>query len=242
MPTGTTKAERGCLVGRRREYAELAGALEALGRRTTSFVAVSGEPGIGKTRLLEELAALGEARGHLVLCGRGAELERDTPFGVWVDALDDHVAWLGLDRLKRMLGPQFGELARVLPAASAEDPPGAALPDERYRAHRAARALLAGIAGARPAMILLDDLQWADAASLELLVHVLRRPPPAALLIGLAFRSGRLPSWVVAALEAADREGLVCDVRLEPLASGEIDALLGEELASPVREELSRTA
>jgi predicted ATPase/DNA-binding NarL/FixJ family response regulator len=242
VPSRTIRLERGRLVGRGREYAELAAALDGLGSRTASFVAVSGEPGIGKTRLFQELAALGEARDYLVLRGRGAELDRNAPFGVWVDALDDHVARLGLDRLKRMLGPRIGELARVLPSAAVDGPPGLALPDERYHAHRAARALLEEVARARRAMVLLDDLHWADPASLELLVHLLRRPPAAPLLIGVAFRSGRLPPWVTTALEAADRDGLVCDVRLEPLDAADIDALLGMRLDVPVREELSRVS
>ena len=51
-----------------------------------------GEPGIGKTRLLAELARLAETRGHLVLSGSASELERDLPFSVFVDALDEYVA------------------------------------------------------------------------------------------------------------------------------------------------------
>ena len=106
---------------------------------------VSGEPGIGKTRLLEELARRGEERGCVVLTGRGAELEQDLPFGVWVDALDDHVAWLGPERIARMLGDRVAELARVLPSVSAGGrdararAAGRALPRAPRRA-RAARA------------------------------------------------------------------------------------------------------
>ena len=83
-----------------------------------------------------------------MLTGRGAELEQDLPFGVWVDALDDHVAWLGPERLERMLGDRVAELARVLPSVSAGGAtPAPALQDERYRAHRAVRALLEQLAG-----------------------------------------------------------------------------------------------
>ena len=238
----TTGSARGPLVGRRRELAAVGAALQALGR-TARFVAVSGEPGIGKTRLLEELAARGEERRCLVLRGRGAELERDMPFGLWVDVLDDHAGWLGPDRLERMLGERVAELARVLPAVGAAGaPPAPALQDERYRAHRAVRSFLERLADGVPVMIVLDDLQWADDSSLELVAHLLRRPPRAALLVAAAFRAGGLAPSVLAALEAADRDGSVVDVRLAPLSAGEAGALLGDALPARVRDELYRAS
>ena len=233
-----TGIEQGALVGRRRELAAVATALQGLGR-DSRYVALSGEPGIGKTRMLEELARRGEERGCVVLTGRGAELERDLPFGVWVDALDDHVAWLGHDRVERMLGDRVAELARVLPSVTTNgSAPAPALQDERYRAHRAVRALLEQLAAAAPVVVLLDDLQWADDSSLELVAHLLRRPPRAPLLVASAFRAGGLAPAVLAAFEAAGRDGRVVDVRLAPLSAAEADALLGGELSARVREEL----
>ena len=176
-----------------------------------------------------------------MLIGRGAELERDLPFGVWIDALDDHADWLGPERLQRMLGDRVGELARVLPSVTAATPAAPlALQDERYRAHRAVRALLERLAAANPVIVLLDDLQWADDSSLELVAHLLRRPPHARLVMAVAYRAGGLPSPVLAAFEAAGRDGMVVDVALSPLTSDEADVLLGEELSPRVREELYR--
>jgi DNA-binding CsgD family transcriptional regulator len=239
---GTGDASR--LVGRRRELAALTTALAGLGHRaTTRFVVVSGEPGIGKTCLLDELGRRGERAGHLVLRGRGTELERDLPFGVWVDSLDDHVAWLGPDRLRRRLGEHFGELSRVLPSADGDAvAPTAASPTERYRAHRAVRALLEAIAAPRPLLVLLDDLHWADGASLELLGHLLRRPPRASLLLGLAFRPGHLQQPVTTALAAADRDGLLVDLSLGTLSESELEGLLGEAFEVTVRDELFRVS
>ena len=131
------------LLGRRTELAAVDDALERLERRRGAVLAFSGEGGIGKTRLLDELGARAAARGHLVLSGRASELERELPFGVWEDALAEHAELLGVDRLERLVGDQLPELAAVLPAVG-RIPAG--LQDERYRTHRAVRALLEALA------------------------------------------------------------------------------------------------
>src|SRR4051812_20833563 len=212
-------------IGRRQELAALDGALEAVKLPRPRWIVVSGEPGIGKTRLLNELAERAGARRHPVFVGRGAELESDMPFAVWIDALDDHVASLGERRLEALIGERVGELARVLPSAA---PAGAGgLQDERFHAYRAVRALLQRMAMGRPVVLILDDVQWADDASLELIAHLLRRPPPAPVLIALAFRAGQVPNTLLAALDAAGRDGLVTGIELGPLSQAEADALLG---------------
>ena len=79
----------GPIVGRESELAQPEAALEA---ESPVCVALEGEPGIGKTRLLSELRRRAEERGRLVLAGSAAEFERDLPFSVWADALDAYVA------------------------------------------------------------------------------------------------------------------------------------------------------
>src|SRR5262245_10613692 len=79
-------------IGRRQELAALDEALDSLRAPRPRWVVVSGEPGIGKTRLLSELAERAAGRRYPVFVGRGAELESELPFAIWVDALDDHVA------------------------------------------------------------------------------------------------------------------------------------------------------
>jgi hypothetical protein len=100
-------AANGRLLGRRAEIAAVDDALEELERRRGTVIAFSGEGGIGKTRLLDELGTRADARGHLVLYGRASELERELPFGVWEDALAEHAEFLGVDRLERLVGEQL---------------------------------------------------------------------------------------------------------------------------------------
>ena len=78
------------LVGRAEELRALDRSLS----RLPGAIELVGEPGIGKTRLLAELERIADDRGHLVLSGSAAELERDLPFWVFVDALEDYVRGL----------------------------------------------------------------------------------------------------------------------------------------------------
>jgi predicted ATPase len=80
----------GALAGRADELAEIERGLDRVAFGEAWFVQLIGEPGIGKTRLLAELCVRAERRDWLVLDGRAAEFERDIPFGVVVDALNDY--------------------------------------------------------------------------------------------------------------------------------------------------------
>ena len=104
------------IVGRAGELAQFEAALDALGRGEPACLAVEGEPGIGKTRLLAELRRRAEDRGHVVLAGAAAEFERDLPYGVWVEALDAYVA---SQRARATRAADLGGALPVLRAATA---------------------------------------------------------------------------------------------------------------------------
>ena len=140
-------------VGRESELAQLEAALDAMPARRRSAWRVEGEPGIGKTRLLDRAArAAPRQRGCIVLAGAAAEFERDVPFGVWVDALDAYVASQELDT-RRGLGRRAASpsSATILPSLrSVRRRRRRPVADERYRAHRATRRLLELLARTRP--------------------------------------------------------------------------------------------
>jgi ATP/maltotriose-dependent transcriptional regulator MalT len=217
------------LVGRVEELGLLDEVLAALDQGRATAVEVVGEPGIGKTRLLAELAARADARGMLVLTGSASELERDLPFSVYVDAFDEYLRGLDPSGLTRLDADARTELAHVFPSLSAlATGAEVALQHERYRAHRAVRALLEHLAANGPLVVVLDDLHWADSASVELLGALLRRPPAAAVLMALAMRPRRVPERLAAALERANRSGALTRIELGALSAVEARELLGE--------------
>ncbi|MDW5594797.1 BREX system ATP-binding domain-containing protein [Conexibacter stalactiti] len=177
------------LVGRAAELAAVTRAVGGVSAGDARMLTIIGEAGIGKSALLAAARRQAEEAGVLVLEGRAAEHERDVPFGAIVDALDDHVAALHPRRIEE-LGP---ELAAILPAAAAHSDgmTAIAVPTtaaERFRYHRALRALLEQLGRERPVALLLDDLHWADDASVEFVLHLLRRPPRTACLAVFALR------------------------------------------------------
>src|SRR5690242_19708466 len=219
------------LVGRTAELASLERSLEALGGGGSDAVVLVGEPGIGKTRLLAELAALAEQRGYLLLSGSGSELERDLPFSVFVDALDEYVEGLDPQRLASLAGDVQAELAQVFPSLSGlAGGREVALQHERYRSHRAVRVLLEQLAAAGPIVLVLDDFHWADSASIELVGALLRRPPTAPVLIALALRPRQTPDRLTAVFERAQRTGMLTRLELQALSASEARDLLGERV------------
>ena len=217
-------------VGRAEELGLLDQVLTEVDQGRAAAIALIGEPGIGKTRLLAEFAARADAQGRLVLKGSASELERDLPFSVFVDALDEYLQGLEPSPAADMSEDVRTELAHVFPSLSelaAER--DLALQHERYRTHRAVRTLLERLAANRPLVLVLDDFHWADAASVELLGGLLRRPPAAGVLLAVAFRPRQLQERLSAALERSDREGELTRIELGALTAAEARELLGSK-------------
>ena len=225
------------LVGRAAELGVIGDALADLERRKFGALELRGEPGMGKTRLLRELAGRGDALGHIVLIGSSAELETDLPFWVFVDALDEYLQALEPRRLDALEPETLADLAGVFPALQAATD-GATADGDRYRMHRAVRQMLETLAATKPLVLVLDDLHWADPASLELLGSLLRRPPDAAVLLAVALRPRQLDEGFGGALERARGAGLVTRLELGALSADEARQLLSASVTGAVAEAL----
>ncbi len=218
------------LVGRTKELALLDGALAEVTRGEWAAVELVGEPGIGKTRLLGELAMRASHREMLVLSGFASELERDLPFWVFVNALDDYVRGLNPRLLNFLDLDVRAGLGNVFPSMSPLADQDDTVQRERYRAHRAVRELLERLTATSPLVLILDDIHWADPASVELLGSLLRRPPDAGVMIALGVRSEQLPTPLKAELDRAHRTDTLTRVTLAAMTRAEADEFLGPSI------------
>src|SRR3954465_392725 len=106
-------------VGRAEQLGSFEQVLQQVDQGNPSAIVLVGGPGIGKTPLLTEFARFADENGRLVLTGSASELERDLPFSVFVDALDEYLRGLGPDRLAALDGDDCTELSHVFPSLSA---------------------------------------------------------------------------------------------------------------------------
>ncbi|MEZ5412325.1 MAG: AAA family ATPase [Acidimicrobiales bacterium] len=221
--------ERGELLGRDGEIAALVAELDEAVAGRTRLVLVTGEAGIGKSRLLEELAETARLANCLTLTGRAAEFEADLPFAALIDALDPYLRTLDDRDLERLSLDRLGALAAVFPALEgigpAIDVPVNA--GERFRLHRAVGELLERLAARQPVLLVLDDLHWADQASLELAAHLTRRAPEGAILIAFGVRTASMPERASRALASIETAYQVTRLEVPPLGPAALGRLVG---------------
>ena len=228
------------LVGRASELAELDLGLDRLGAGKPWFVQIAGEPGIGKSRLLLELARRAEERGYLVLAGRAAEFEQDLPFAVLRDACNDYLGSINRQLRASLRADTLSELAAVFPSVGSgagAPAPRQGVGEDRYRTHYAIRELLEWLAARQPTVVALDDVHWADAASVEVIAHLLRRFRGPVLGV-LAAR--QRPALLAVVLDEATRRGFGGRIELAPLTAVQAEALMEPGLDTDERAILYR--
>ena len=189
-PHPTLDTNRG-FVGRRREMPELTAALDDAVSGDGRLVMLAGEPGIGKTRITQELASYAEQQGARVLWGWCYE-EGPLPYLPFVEALRAYFLSREPEDLRQELGSGASDVARIV--SEVEDllevelrAPGD--PEEdRYRLLQAVSDFLKNAAQPQPLMLVLEDLQDADRGTLDLLTHVARNLAGARLLIVGTYR------------------------------------------------------
>ena len=175
-------------VGRDEERAELRAHLESALSGNGRVVLIGGEPGIGKTRLAQEIAAEARDRGAMTLLGHSYESESPLPYGPWVE-MTNTVARVAPPKLFReLLGDDAPEIARLVPELRRvfpDIPAPVRLPPEQEREYVLTSVLnyLERSCRLQPLVLTLDDLQWADDASLLLLMRVAQQVSEMAMLV-----------------------------------------------------------
>jgi tetratricopeptide (TPR) repeat protein/transcriptional regulator with XRE-family HTH domain len=227
----------GPLVGRETEWGELVSALDAAGGRQGRLVLLAGEPGIGKTRLAQEVCVAARDRGFLVATGRSYEPQRTVAFYPFLEALSRLHAGAPAE-LQEELPRRWPEAEHLLPAYDVRLAwaPGGSMDDrEDQRIFWHVSAFVQALAARRPVAILLDDLHWADAASVDLLVHLARHTRTSPVLLLGTYRQQEVErhSALEVALRDLGREELAQRVSVGRLAAAGTAALVAASLDAP---------
>lgn len=228
------------VVGRAIEWAHLYDAWKEVMAGDRRMVLVAGEPGVGKTRLVAELARRAHGEGATVLFGRCDE-DFEVPYQPFVEALRPVVAAADDSLLVAHVAEHGGELLRLLPEL-ARRLPGTPSPEpsepeiERLRSYAAVVDLLSRTSQEAPTVLVLDDVHWAASATLQLLRHLLRAEGPLRCLVLCTYRDTEVARThpLGALLDDVHREVGVSRLALKGLDAAGIEALLeavsGDEL------------
>ena len=233
LAAATSTVERTPFVGRESERAEALRLLDRAMAGEGSLLLLGREPGVGKTRLAEEVLAEGSHRGCLALTGRCYEMEGTPPFIPWVELVEHSASIVPRAAFREALGDAAPEVAKLVPELRQmfpDIPQAIELPPEQQRRYLFSNFLSFVKRGTRvtPQVLLLDDLHWADDSTLLLLQHVTQHTSEIPLLIVGTYRDVDLDVARPFAkmLEAFTRQRLAHKVALRRLPETDVSEML----------------
>jgi len=237
--------ERTPFVGREAERAELRRCLDQAARGQGALVMVGGEPGVGKTRLAEELAGEARQRGLLALTGHCYEMEGAPPYIPFVEILEATARVVPQEAFRQALGDSAPEVAKLMPELRRLFPDIAApleLPPEQERRYlfNSMCEFLVRAGRVQPLLLVLEDLHWADDSTMLLLQHIAQRLSEMPVLILGTYRDVELDVArpLARALEELVRQRLAHDLALKRLSEAGVAAMLralsGQEPPPPL--------
>ena len=240
MPTGEATApadnQQSPFVGRDKEYGQLLGLLARLTAGNGQLVLIAGEAGIGKSRLMHEMASHARQQGLPVLATHCYEIERAIAYQPVIDLVMQ--AWQAVPQasLQRIAPRLLAEIAALVPAAASHlfGLPGLPLLSADFPEARQARLfhallqLFDVLAHGRQLIVLVDDIHWADDASIQFLHFLARQVIPRPMLLICAFRDEelRINPRLAGLVESLRGEAQTRHFALAPLALGDTQALL----------------
>jgi predicted ATPase/DNA-binding CsgD family transcriptional regulator len=229
------------MIGRTEVLATLRSLTDTVKNGNGSVVLVSGEAGIGKSRLVAEVTTYAAAQGFLLVQGRCFPTDLSCPYAPLLDLLHfcvtSHIAAPAapeVEALAQVFLPVLPEMSQVLAARapSAPLPPLDGEPEKRRRFETLAH-FLTHQALAHPLLLVVEDLHWSDDASLEFLHYLARRCSAHSLLLVLTYRSDEVHPGLGHLLAQLDRERLAQEYSLDHLTQKEVQAMLQAIFALP---------
>jgi class 3 adenylate cyclase/tetratricopeptide (TPR) repeat protein len=230
------------LIDRTTELTKLKGTFENAVASRSSVVALQGEAGVGKTRLMQELGMHAQSKGAVVLTG--AASEAGLPYGPWVEAARQYMAQAPSELLRRMLGRNASEFVKLIPdivAKLGSIPPSKPLGEEqdKIRFYEAVTQFFISICSESPLLLLFDDMQLVDQPSLDLLEYFVRSVGNLPVLITCCYRSEDVQpdSRLYRSLMNLNRQRLLETIQVKNLSKEETIELIkqtfGEQTITP---------
>jgi class 3 adenylate cyclase len=224
------------LVGRQDELSQLEDALLSANRGDGRFLLLSGEAGIGKTRLATELARRARKLGSDVLWGSCSEAELSLPYLPFVEAIGNRLGEEDAAVVREGLGPMAAELGQLFPQlGEAPSPVAGADPGQaKLRLFESVVALLELWAATRAVLLVLDDIHWADGSTRELLDYAARRLARSRVLLVATYRSDELDRThpLTRTVQVWRRSGLAEAVSVGPMTPSQVAEMIAAILGA----------
>ena len=218
---------RGVFISRQRELSGLCRALEEAQRGHGQIVLVSGEAGIGKTRLAQELAASAASGTVSVLWGRCVHGETSPPYWPWAQIVASFAERYSVATLRRVLGSAAGRLSLIVPQVGERlhIPRASRIETNRFQIFNAVQTFLQRASLQAPVLLVLEDLHWADQNSLLLLELVAQELSGHGVLVVATYRDGEVRAPLAQTFGELARVG-VTRMALSGLSAGDTAQLM----------------
>jgi class 3 adenylate cyclase/tetratricopeptide (TPR) repeat protein len=220
-------------VGRESERADLRRYLDAARGGHGALVMIGGEPGVGKTRITEELVAEARRHGFLTLTGHCYEMEGAPPYIPFVEIIESAVHIVEPDALLNALGNSAPEVAKLMPELRERfpdigEPPQLPPEQERRRMFNGVLNFITRAGQAQPLLLIFEDLHWTDESTMLLLQHIVQQLHEMPVLVVGTYRDTELDvaRSLAKALEDLLRQRLAHDLILKRLPEADVSAML----------------
>lgn len=219
------------MVGRAAYFEELSRALAAARSGDGQTILVSGEPGVGKSRLVSEVATIAADSGFLILQGECFEPDRALPYAPFLDLLRSLTSSRPAEELLAALGPTAQELGALVPEMGGGSSRRARLPEfgpehQKRRLFGALAGVFGHLATTQPILLVVEDVHWSDDTSLDFISYLAREIRGQRVLLLSTYRGDEVHPALAHVLATLDRTHLAAELRLERLGVADVDALL----------------